>query len=57
MVITPLILHREKINFGIPSLNSSLFHGLYTGDLILDNGEKINVVDMLGHAEDIYWRW
>jgi len=23
----------------------------------LDNGEKIVIKDMLGHAEDIYWRW
>jgi len=57
MVLTPLIPHREKINFGIIYLNSHLLHGLYTGDLILDNGEKIYVENMLGHAEDIFWRW
>ena len=57
MVLTPLIPHREKINFGLIYLNSSLLHGLYTGDIILDNGEKIHIENMLGHAEDIFWRW
>lgn len=57
MTLTPLIPHTEKINFGIIKLNSSLMHGLYTGDLVLDNGEKIHVKNMLGHAEDIFWRW
>ncbi|MHA2391972.1 MAG: DUF2804 domain-containing protein [Promethearchaeota archaeon] len=57
MVLDPIIPHREKINFGLIYLNSSLLHGLYSGDLVLDNGEKIRVREMLGHAEDIYWRW
>ncbi|MFX0181401.1 MAG: DUF2804 domain-containing protein, partial [Candidatus Hodarchaeota archaeon] len=57
MMLTPLIPHIEKINFGIIKLNSSLMHGLYSGNLILDNGEKIFLNDVLGHAEDIFWRW
>ncbi len=57
MVLTPLIPHKEKLNFGLIYLNSSLLHGLYTGDIILDNGEKIHIKDILGHAEDIFWRW
>jgi hypothetical protein len=55
--LNPLIPHREKINFGIIKLNSSLLHGLYSGELILDNGEKVQIDGMLGHAEDIFWRW
>lgn len=57
MTLRPLIPHREKINFGLIYLNSSLLHGLYSGDITLDNGQKIQIKDMLGHAEDIYWRW
>jgi hypothetical protein len=57
MTLEPIIPHREKINFGIIYLNSSLMHGLYSGEVILDNGENIIIKDMLGHAEDIYWRW
>jgi hypothetical protein len=57
MTLKPLIPHREKLNFGIIYLNSSLLHGLYSGEIVLDTGEKIQIKDMLGHAEDIYWRW
>jgi len=57
MTLTPLIPHREKLNFGLIYLNSSLLHGYYSGEIVLDNGEKVIVKDMLGHAEDIYWRW
>ncbi|MFX1497197.1 MAG: DUF2804 domain-containing protein [Promethearchaeota archaeon] len=57
MTLYPLIPHREKINFGLIYLDSSLLHGVYTGKLVLDNGEKIYIKDLLGHAEDIYWRW
>jgi len=57
MVLQPLIPHKEKLNFGIIKLDSSLLHGLYSGDIILDDGTKIHVKDMLGHAEDIFWKW
>jgi hypothetical protein len=55
--LKPLIPYREKLNFGLIYLNSSLLHGFYSGEIVLDTGEKIHVKDMLGHAEDIYWRW
>ncbi|MFO7798078.1 MAG: DUF2804 domain-containing protein [Promethearchaeati archaeon] len=57
MVLEPLIPHREKLNFGIIKLDSSLLHGVYSGDIILDDGTKIHIENMLGHAEDIYWKW
>jgi hypothetical protein len=57
MVLKPLIPHKAKLNFGIIMSNSSLLHGLYSGDIVLDNGEKIHIDEMLGHAEDIYWKW
>ncbi|MFX1517169.1 MAG: DUF2804 domain-containing protein [Promethearchaeota archaeon] len=57
MILKPLLPHREKLNFGLISLNSSLLHGLYSGFIVLDTGEKIEIEEMLGHAEDIYWRW
>ena len=57
MVLKPTIPKRTKINFGIITSDSSVIHGLYTGDLVLDNGETIHVEDMSGHAEDIYWKW
>ncbi|MFX1401073.1 MAG: DUF2804 domain-containing protein [Promethearchaeota archaeon] len=57
MILIPLIPHTEKINFGIIKLDSSLMHGLYNGVLKLDNDDKIHIKNMLGHAEDIFWRW
>jgi len=57
MRLKPLIPHTEKINFGVISLSSSLLHGLYSGTLVLDNGRELEITDMLGHAEDIYWHW
>ena len=57
MTLTPIVPHREKLNFGLIYLNSSLLHGYYSGEIILDSGEKIIIKDLLGHAEDIYWRW
>jgi hypothetical protein len=57
MVLEPLIPNIEKINLGLIYSNSSLIHGLYSGDIVLDDGKKIHVKEMLGHAEDIYWRW
>ncbi|TXT65120.1 MAG: hypothetical protein BAJALOKI3v1_130024 [Promethearchaeota archaeon] len=57
MGLEPLIPNEEKLNFGIIKLDSALLHGYYSGDIILDDGKKIHVENMLGHAEDIYWRW
>ncbi|MFW9829314.1 MAG: DUF2804 domain-containing protein [Candidatus Thorarchaeota archaeon] len=57
MDLEPIIPHKEKLNFGFIYLNSSILHGLYSGEFVLDNGEKIQINNMLGHAEDIYWRW
>jgi len=57
MVLDPLIPHEEKINTGIIKLDSKLLHGFYAGDIVLDNGEKIHIEQMLGHAEDIFWKW
>ncbi|MFX1445029.1 MAG: DUF2804 domain-containing protein [Promethearchaeota archaeon] len=57
LVLEPIIPHKEKLNFGLINLNSSLLHGLYSGVIVLDNGEKIHIDEMLGHAEDIYWKW
>ncbi|MBD3193709.1 MAG: DUF2804 family protein [Candidatus Lokiarchaeota archaeon] len=57
LILEPIIPHKEKLNFGIIRLDSSLLHGYYSGTIILDDGKEIKVKNMLGHAEDIYWRW
>jgi len=57
MVLEPLIPERGRLNAGIILTDTSIIHGLYSGYVVLDNGKKIEVKDMLGHAEDIKWRW
>ncbi len=57
MVLKPLIPNRAAIHTGIIRIDTAMLHGLYSGYVILDNGEKIQINDMLGHAEDIIWRW
>jgi len=57
MELTPILPHREKLNLGVIYLNSSLLHGYYSGEIVLDNGEKLKINELLGHAEDIFWRW
>jgi len=57
IILESTISHTEKLNFSMINLDSSLLHGLYSGDIVLDNGEKIHVDDMPGHAEDIFWKW
>lgn len=57
MTLEPLIPSNEKLNLGVIYSDSSLLHGLYSGEILLDDGKKIIVKNMLGHAEDIIWRW
>jgi len=57
MTLIPIVPNREKLNFGLIYLNSSLLHGNYSGEIILDDGKKVILKDLLGHAEDIFWRW
>jgi hypothetical protein len=57
MDLKPLIPQSSKLNMGILMTDSALLHGYYSGDIILDDGRKIEIDKMLGHAEDIYWRW
>ena len=57
MTLKPLIPDRAYINTPFILVDTASLHGYYTGYVILDNGEKIEIKDMLGHAEDIKWRW
>ncbi len=57
MVLKPLIPEKSRLNAMLFLTDTSIIHGLYSGHIILDNGEKIQIKNMLGHAEDIIWRW
>ncbi|MHA1291590.1 MAG: DUF2804 domain-containing protein [Promethearchaeota archaeon] len=57
MVLNPIIPRKSRLNIGILLTDSRIIHGYYSGYIILDNDEKIQIKNLLGHAEDIYWRW
>ena len=57
MTMTPIYQHDKGMNFIIFTSSSNLAFGLYTGDVILDDGTKIHVENLLGHAEAIKWKW
>ena len=57
MTMMPLMHNPSKMNFIIFNSKSNLVYGLYTGDVILDDGSKIHVENLLGHAEAIKWKW
>lgn len=57
LTLKPLIPQRTKLNLLFFLTNTCVAHGLYSGEMILDNGEKIQIDNMLGWAEEIHWRW
>ncbi|MFX1556140.1 MAG: DUF2804 domain-containing protein [Promethearchaeota archaeon] len=57
MDLKPLMYHPSKMNYVIFNSKSKLVFGLYTGDIILDDGTKVHIENLLGHAEAIRWRW
>jgi len=57
MKMEPIFHHSSGMNFVIFTSKSNIVFGLYTGDVILDDGTKIHVENLLGHAEAIKWKW
>jgi hypothetical protein len=57
MTLTPIFYHPSKMNYVIFNSKSTLVYGLYSGYVILEDGTKIEVEKLLGHAESIKWKW
>lgn len=57
LTLEPLIPERTKVDVGLILVDTSSLHGFYSGYVVLDNGKRIEIDKMLGHAEDIKWRW
>jgi hypothetical protein len=53
----PSVNRQGKFNFGIIKSDQNQVFGIYKGDIILDNGKKINIQKMHGFAEKVYNRW
>ncbi|MCP4763650.1 MAG: DUF2804 domain-containing protein, partial [archaeon] len=57
MVFEPIVDRNADVNLLVfRSMQHQVF-GLFTGDVILDDGTKIHVEKMLGFAEDVLNRW
>ncbi len=57
MTMNPIIDRNSAVNLGlIKSVQHQVF-GTFTGDITLDNGEKLHVENMLGFAEDVLNWW
>ncbi len=57
MTFNPLFFHTSKMNFVIFTSKSLIAYGYYSGYVILDDDTKIEVNNLLGHAETIRWKW
>lgn len=57
MSMKPIFFNPSKMNYVIFNSKSKIAYGLYTGYVILDDGTKVYVENLLGHAEAIKWKW
>ena len=57
MTLKPIFHHISGMNFVIFSSKSIIAYGYYSGTVVLDDGTKVQVENLLGHAEAIKWRW
>ena len=57
MIMTPVVDRGSAVNLGlIKSVQHQVF-GTFTGDIILDDGSKLHIENMLGFAEDVLNWW
>ncbi|MHC1590505.1 MAG: DUF2804 domain-containing protein [Candidatus Helarchaeales archaeon] len=57
LVMDPILPEPSSLNLGLLRLKIKKAHGLFSGTLKLDDGTKLEVENLLGHAEDCRFRW
>ncbi|TFG05736.1 MAG: DUF2804 domain-containing protein [Promethearchaeota archaeon] len=57
MVLHPVSYNRTNMNFGILKTGGFNVYGYYTGDVVLDNGDKLHIDKLFGFAEEYGHRW
>jgi hypothetical protein len=57
MKFEPILDRNSKINFLILKSEQHQVFGYYSGYLILDDGSKVQIDNMLGFAEEVYNKW
>ncbi|MHA1269780.1 MAG: DUF2804 domain-containing protein [Candidatus Helarchaeota archaeon] len=57
MQLEPIFYERENLNILFLKTAGHKVYGYYTGDVILDNGEKLHIDRLFGFAENFSHRW
>lgn len=53
----PKVNRKGNFNFGIIKSEQNQIFGIFEGDIILDNGIKLNIKNLNGFAEKVYNKW
>ena len=53
----PKVNRQGYFNFGIIKSEQNQVFGIFEGEIILDNGKKLNIKNLHGFAEKVYNRW
>lgn len=57
MTMQPTFDHHSDLNLGIGRMHSHQVHGLWSGDVTLDDGTKLEIHDMYAFCEYVENRW
>jgi hypothetical protein len=57
LTFQPFYQQHSKQDLGLISAELFKIHGRYSGTLVLDNGTRLEVKDLLGFAEHMQQRW
>jgi len=57
LIFWPQVNRKGQFNFGIIKSKQNQVFGIFEGDIILDNGIKLNIKNLHGFAEKVYNRW
>ncbi len=57
MTMTPTFDHHSDMNVGVARMHTHQVHGLWSGDVILDDGTKLEIKDMYAFCEYVENKW
>ena len=57
MVFTPILDRNSKADLGLIKSDPHQVFGRFAGEVVLDDGAKLAIVDLLGFAEKVHNRW
>lgn len=57
LTMTPTFDHHTDLNVGVARMNAHQVHGLWNGDVTLDDGTKLEIKDMYAFCEYVENKW